>query len=136
MPAELTVTPIDPEAAGENPDGTLVEIVVEPFAAGWNCVVAVADPVTIDTGETVIVPTAVFPLVTLTLTGFWGDTACAPRKLPPASSVPVVSLRVVAEAPGVVEKAVPAPNGPEISTPEGTSVIVPLAVPKPLNVAV
>ncbi len=54
---------------GEKPAGTLTVIVVLPEPAGRNKLLAVADPAGIETGEVMIVPTLVFKLVTVTLTG-------------------------------------------------------------------
>jgi hypothetical protein len=137
IPAVLTDTATDPNCDGVlKPDGTFTEILVLPVPAGWNSVVLLADPAVIVTGDSVMVPTPAFPLVIETLTGLCPETACAPRKVPLASSTPAMSVRVVRAAPGVVDIGVPNPNGPAITIPEGASVIVPVALPKPLNVAV
>src|ERR1019366_8362336 len=70
MPEVPTLGATEPKAAGtENPVGTSTESVLLPADPGWNPLVATADPAGIVTGETVIVPTPRFELVTLTLTG-------------------------------------------------------------------
>src|ERR1035437_1822092 len=72
MPEVDTLATTEPNAAGvEKPvgGGGLTESVLLPADPGWNPLVAPADPAGIVTGETVIVPTPVFELVTLTLTG-------------------------------------------------------------------
>ena len=70
MPEVDTLATTEPYAAGaENPLGTLTESVLLPEDPGWNPLAAPADPAGIVTGETVIVPTPRFELVTLTLTG-------------------------------------------------------------------
>src|ERR1017187_2282942 len=76
MPEVDTDATTEPNAAGtENPDGTLTESVLLPADPGKNPLVAPACPARIVTGETVIVPTPVLELVTLTLTG--AATACS-----------------------------------------------------------
>src|ERR1039457_1873203 len=72
MPEVDTFATTEPNAAGvEKPvgGGRLTESVLLPADPGWNPLVAPADPAGIVTGETVIVPTPVLELVTLTLTG-------------------------------------------------------------------
>jgi hypothetical protein len=70
MPEVETLAATEPNAAGtENPVGTSTESVLLPADTGRNPLVAPADPAGIVTGETVIVPTPVFELVMLTLTG-------------------------------------------------------------------
>src|ERR1019366_7923280 len=70
MPEVETLPATEPNVAGtENPVGTSTESVLLPADTGRNPLVAPADPAGIVTGETVIVPTPVFELVTLTLTG-------------------------------------------------------------------
>src|ERR1017187_467125 len=70
MPEVDTLATTEPYAAGtENPVGTLTESVLLPEDPGWNPLAAPADPAGIVTGETVIVPTLIFELITLTLTG-------------------------------------------------------------------
>src|ERR1017187_8805684 len=68
-------------AAGtENPDGTRTESVLLPADPGRNPLAAPACPARIVTGETVIVPTPVSELFTLTLTGgtpVMAATACS-----------------------------------------------------------
>jgi hypothetical protein len=70
MPEVDTDATTEPNAAGtENPDGTLTESVLLPADPGRNPLAAPACPARIVTGETVIVPTPVSELFTLTLTG-------------------------------------------------------------------
>src|ERR1035438_1092510 len=70
MPEVETLAATEPTAAGtENPVGTSTESVLLPADTREQPLVAPADPAGIVTGETVIVPTPVFELVMLTLTG-------------------------------------------------------------------
>jgi hypothetical protein len=70
MPDTDTLAATLPNWVGaEKPVGTLTEMFVLPEAPGRNALSAVADPAGIVTGEVMMVPTFVFELTTLTLTG-------------------------------------------------------------------
>src|ERR1035437_5387514 len=72
MPEVPTLAATEPNAAGgENPvgGGRLTESVLLPADPGWNPLAAPDCPARIVTAGTVIVPTPVSELVTLTLTG-------------------------------------------------------------------
>jgi hypothetical protein len=110
------------------PDGTLAEIVVPPDPPGWNDVVAPAEPAGMVTGLVVMVPTLVFELVTLTLTGVPGATNWSIGPL--GSSIADSTVIVVGAELLVVEIELPIPNGPAKTIPEGRNETVPVAVPR------
>ena len=103
--------------------------------AGEKFVVTATDPPSIVTGDVTIVPTLVFELVTLKVTGAPPAIASFSTKFPKEFSSAADSVSVVGGALRVVVKSKPKPNGPAITIPERPRVTVPEAVPNPVIVA-
>lgn len=104
-----------------NPAGTPAVSVVLPELTGWNCVAPLLDPPATVTGEAVIVPTAVFELVTGTLAEKPPRNGCVVTKLSDPFNTPANTVMFESAAPVVVKKFAPLTYAsPDVATqPEG-----------------
>jgi hypothetical protein len=106
----------------------LAVMVDVPAPTGWNVVAPKEEPPLIATGEVVMVPTLVVPLVTIALTDLSAATASRIGPLSGSAAVYTFSVASV-PAPSVVVKFVPNPNGVWMTKPDGASGIVAGTVP-------
>lgn len=127
----------DPFCGVANPGGGTALNVVLPVVEGWNAVVAEDEPPAIVTAGAVTRPTLEFELVTVTVIAVPPARDCSAAMFSEESKTADKTVMVLGGAPEVVKKdRAPGPTGPATRNPEGASVTVPLAVPKPAALAV